>query len=372
MEKPVQRPPWLDDETELRALLGAFLDKLDARPIEAWKQAPTLKVDARRLPGLFRNDEAADTQWALLKSLHGRVLEIVPAAKRGPFDPEYVGARLRLRRDAEPVLRDWLGRPREVPYAEQWREAVERLTLPGAIAARPARVPGKTALEVAEAFARIGDLAPMGFTLRRLSARCFWGDSKFLDAREDLLLAAFPDLLLQPRPVLVHVRPAAGDAGVLFVENQDTYTRAIAGHPGEARELTLVYVAGYRGSAERIRRREGASLHYHGVDGPPPSRFEQWWFEEVDVVPRAWFWGDLDFAGMAILKMLCQRFGEVHAWEPGYRPMLRSLEAGKGHSPEMTAKQDQTDPGATGCLYADTVLLPAMRACGAFVDQEAV
>jgi hypothetical protein len=54
------------------------------------------------------------------------------------------------------------------------------------------------------------------------------------------------------------------------------------------------------------------------------------------------------------------------------RKLLSLLEAGRGHPPESADKSEQKDPGFTGCAYADEVLLPALRAHRAFVDQEAL
>jgi hypothetical protein len=82
------------------------------------------------------------------------------------------------------------------------------------------------------------------------------------------------------------------------------------------------------------------------------------------------FYGDLDFAGLAILAKLRQSFPDARAWRAGYDPLLARLEAGGGHSPAAARKQGQRDPGTTGCVYADEVLLPAIRMHYRFVDQE--
>lgn len=82
------------------------------------------------------------------------------------------------------------------------------------------------------------------------------------------------------------------------------------------------------------------------------------------------FWGDLDYAGIAILKALRLRFPGIEAWQPGYALMLKQL-AG-GHRAGDTGKQEQVDPGGSGCPYADRQLLPAMRQQGRFLDQERV
>ena len=80
--------------------------------------------------------------------------------------------------------------------------------------------------------------------------------------------------------------------------------------------------------------------------------------------------GDLDFAGMQILASLREVFAQAEAWRPGYGELIRALSEGGGHLPEMASKERQTDPGTTGCRYADDELLPLMRQRGRFVDQE--
>ena len=115
--------------------------------------------------------------------------------------------------------------------------------------------------------------------------------------------------------------------GVLFIENQDTYTQACSGQPLEVAKLALVFASGFRGSAQRVRQRDGALLHYSGCDSGGDAdvrcNFEAWWFERALPPGPCSFWGDLDFAGMQILKALRSRFGSVAAWPPGYSPCSR-------------------------------------------------
>ncbi|MCW5573268.1 MAG: hypothetical protein KIT37_09580 [Steroidobacteraceae bacterium] len=82
------------------------------------------------------------------------------------------------------------------------------------------------------------------------------------------------------------------------------------------------------------------------------------------------FYGDLDFSGLSILARLRGSFENTVAWQAGYDPMLAILENGGGHLPEAAKKGAQRDPLRTGCMYADDVLLPALRREGRFVDQE--
>ncbi len=369
-------PAWLDDAPELRKLLGTFLDRLDRQPASARKNALALTLNDKTLPELFGPGEQADRLWDWLRSLaedHG-VLAIRPDDKRNPLDPEYLGARLRLRKGGEAILRAWLGRPAGRSPLQQWRKSV---TAAGQFAGSVAKLaahrivlPGWSDAQVVAGFVCLGR-QPGGLSLRQLSSRCFAGDSKFLDNREDLIRELYPERVIAPRPVMVSVFLPARIEGVLFIENQDSYLQAVSDELGTRHKFALVYAAGFRGSAGRIRQREGVSLHYHGASAMNgQAQLEAWWFGPDTAGWPCWFWGDLDYAGMGILKAFRQRFGNMQAWQPGYRPMLDRLQKGQGHAPAMTDKQAQTDPGSTGCDYADTVLLPLMRQHGMFVDQE--
>ncbi len=373
-----QRPEWLDDEPEIVAILNAFVDKLDEKPISDRARMPSVRLNKKITPRLYRHDELADRTWALLRDLDGLVFKLVPDSRRSPYDPEYVKASLRLLEGGEVVCRVWLGRPQRKRYRQEWTAAVQARAAVFAdrgssLLERPVKVTGKSADAVVAAFARIAEFSGDNPTLRQLSARVFWGHSKVLDAREHLLAQLYPGFRIAPRPVLVHVYLPETVAGVLFIENQDTYAHALAGRPRAVNRLALVYGAGFRGSAERVRNRHGVSLHYHGEsDRSVQAQFETWWFDGRPEAWPTWFWGDLDYSGMAILKALRHRFGDMLAWAPGYDPMLKLLHEGGGHAPCLADKSEQIDPVATGCEYADKTLLPAVREVGRFVDQEVV
>ncbi len=377
-DKILPRPPWLDDELELIAALNYFLNRLDKQPASEREKMPSFKLTLKNVPKLFRQDEAADRTWALIKSLDGLLYNIRLPHKRSPYDAEFTGASLVMIESAEDSCREWLNRPVINQYQQEWEQALD--THAGAFAdkgwslrARPQKVADQSAASVVRAYASIADYLNRGFTLRQLSARCFWGNSKALDSREDVLRQLFPELQIAPRPILVNVHLPEKCNGILLIENQDNYIQALKGYPKELRNLAVIFVAGFRGSAERIRMREGVSLHYQGnYDAALKQQFESYWFAEIDSLWPVWFWGDLDFSGMAILKALRQRFAEVQAWPDGYEPLLQVLKGGGGHLPQMADKTEQIDPGFTGCVYADEELLPAIRECGRFVDQEMV
>jgi hypothetical protein len=99
------------------------------------------------------------------------------------------------------------------------------------------------------------------------------------------------------------------------------------------------------------------------------SRFESWWYDGGAGFGPQWFWGDLDFAGMQILKSLRARFAGLEAWPVGYEPLRLQLESAGGYGGRIDDAKGQVDPLVTGCAYADSLLLPAIRAFGR-QDQE--
>ncbi len=373
----IEKPRWLDDEPEIAGLLHSFIDKFNRKPADEWKQPPELKLTAVCCPKLFKQDEEADRSWLLLKQIETiGCLLIIIKPKRNPFDPEYKDARLLFELHFEESVRQWLQRPRQPLLQREWQAAVAQYSgnFPGDTAllqARPIAVADRSAAEILDGFVAIARYQSQQLTLTQISARCFWSQSKFLDGREPLITTLYPDLQLTPQPIIINVHLPIQIDGVLLIENQDSYCSAINGKPAAANNLALVYCAGFRGSAQRIRNATGVSFHYQG-DCSRQTEFEAWWLSETWSGPALHFWGDLDYSGMAILKALRQRFDLIEAWQPGYEPMLQQLHEGNGHTALQSNKDEQSDPHLTGCNYADNSLLPALRVAELFVDQETV
>lgn len=371
----MDRPLWLQDEADVCALLNAVLDRFDQQSGEVRQRAILLPAE-KYLTALRRGDEQADQIWALVNELSCQGVLAIRYARLNPYDSQWQGAKLAFSPDIEPTLRLWLGRPASVSQMLLWRQAVEKHAqcFPAGhepLLARRIVVPGRTAEEVISAFATLAQVCRPA-TLRQLSTCAFWGNSKILDDRGDLVAALFPQLEVRERPVVVAAYLPDRIDGVLFIENLDTYSAAIEGQPAATCNHALIYMAGFMGTALRIRSMQGARLHFAG---PGRGRFgeelERWWFEAAAFNNRLHFWGDLDFAGMQILKSLRQRFGSVEAWRPGYEPMLADLRAARlGVAADCNIER-QVDPVATGCAFADDVLLPAIRERG-FWDQERI
>ncbi|QTK37699.1 hypothetical protein [Xanthomonas citri] len=238
------------------------------------------------------------------------------------------------------------------------------------------------------------ELCRLGQTmaLREASARAFQGRSKVLDHREELLrllgssagqfTEAPIQLLLAPPSSRKLTDAIDGETRalteVLFIENLVTFEHmADARIPGWESSL-LVYAAGFRGSARRLRSRIGCRLY---LREPAFAAWlpviEAWLFGSRDddrnlPTVSVHFFGDLDYSGMQILASLREVFPKARAWHPGYVQLSSLLVVGGGHLPEMATKAQQVDPGHTGCAYADDELLPLLRSKGRFIDQEAL
>lgn len=204
------------------------------------------------------------------------------------------------------------------------------------------------------------------------------GQSKILDTRErHELIANFLGLEECPFPLtpvqLQIFLPRSGFSGVLFIENQATFEQAIRSDDGRFSSLALVFAAGFKGSAKRLRTRSGSSLYFSELGDlslVSTSFFANWLYQEK-IMP-SWFWGDLDYAGMQILQVLRSSFSDLTAWQEGYAPMHAALLNGGGHAPEQAGKELQKKIERTGCAYADTFLLPILGTSRRFADQEMI
>lgn len=363
--------PLLTEETH--ALLHRLLDKADSGRMR-WQ----LKCSARETPELydFADQSQVDVVWDDLQHLAKiGVLDLKLKARQRPGNNDYDDGLIQLKYEAEETVRLWLERPAFDPRQHLWNTALARYLEVfedggDALRREVLRFPGRTYEQLAAAFAAIPAALTHPMTLRQLSARCFWGASKFLDRRDLLLFTTFPSLAhkIVSRPLLLSVYLPEQFEEILFVENQDTYLGLVAQTPAKT---GLIYLAGFRGAALRVREAGQAVFSYVNLVSPTErERFIEFWLGHRQL--PSYFWGDLDFAGMAILAALKQVFPGVEAWQPGYQPMVEMLRDGRGHSSIGGDKEKQYHPGGTQCPYADYVLMPAMEEQLAFVDQEAV
>jgi hypothetical protein len=363
------------EEPAVRALLDRLIDLLDRTPLAERARPPGFRVNHRELPTFFALEDAQDRRlvWSFIEQLRkAEWIQITGKHHRADQAPWEVAPRLTLVPQAERAVRAALGRETvETPYARQWRDAVLAAAPRFAgdvqpLSRTPIEVPDATPEQIIDRIRQMADLAP-GTLTREASARYLWGLSKLLDNRFDAVNAALGQAVLREKPLLVNVHvPSRALHEVLFIENEVSYLMAIAACPSWR---ALVWSSGFMASARRLREPGGMTLHATAASARDGLIRLDALLKSAEDLPFAFF-GDLDYAGMRILRQLRESFPSMGAWLAGYRVLLHQLERGEGHAPEAGDKAGQTDPESTGCMFADGTILPAIRALGRFVDQE--
>lgn len=362
-----------------------ILQGLLERYLASGDHARPLRLDERRVPQFSRSARPgeADGTWEALKAFESAGLVAIDPVRHRPGRAAY---------ELAPLVRLVPGQAAAVacligfaidkdPWLQAWIEACETATwLPESaralLATRPHRIGTRAPLEVLEAWRRVVSRDEPVAYVREASAKAFWGVSKALDERVELanlLRRAFglPALLESPLQLIVHACGGSEGSGVLFIENQASFEAAKVGAFAPAARFDLVFSAGFRASASRLRHAATASVYPSDSSNQVHvARFKAWLFSSRTDIPT-YFWGDLDFAGLTILKGLRSVFPGMRAWADGYDPLVALLRQGKGHALiDDPRKGDQKKPGHIGCAYADTVLMPAIEETGLFHDQE--
>lgn len=375
-------PLWLTSP-DVRQLLNLLVDRLDGAEQRGSGKAQSVALTEKTWPGLFEaNFESRKEElWEhVIEMSAWGWLQVKPHSALRSASGYAESPRITVLR--EDAVRQAVSRPERVKSSvERWREAVET----GLNASNEVKrtvgdfcidMPDHPMAEVVLRLNKLSDFASRPMLLREVSTQLFWGMSKVLDKRQGLVAAMlgldecpFPESPIQLQVYL----PAAGYSSVLFIENQMSYEQALRSPTGAFAGLALVYASGFKGSAQRLRTSTGCSLFYSNkgvLGGEPAAAFERWLFDRPLVATPVHFWGDLDYSGMRILTAMRASFAGLTAWEPGYVPMLQALLEGKGHSPEAAEKAGQRPLSATGCEFADRMLLPALASHGQYLDQE--
>jgi hypothetical protein len=373
-----------------RRVLTKALDRLDRASAEARTNDVRIMLDAETAPEIFEAQTSGDRQlaWHVLETLQEHGLGTIAfglAPRHGAAHERKPAFVISL--GAEDLIRAVYGRPKPgLGYGRTWQNLVDSSDLNETaklvIRRLPISVSGRSAQEVFDRLLSIRERHDPddGVLLREASAKAFWGLSKVLDNRQELV-AALLNLEVCPyleQPVHLNVHFAGPYSGkLLFIENKTSFERAIrdiqlsAPGPTAFEGFAVIYSSGYVGSSKHLRTARNVRLFYSLDEVSLPENVDTFradLFSAADVDTQ--FWGDLDFAGMAILRHLRETFPSASAWRPGYMAMVAHLVAGIGHTPEEARKDGQRAVMTTGCRFADETLLPAIRNHGRFVDQE--
>lgn len=373
-------PLWVGSP-EIQSLLHLLVDRLDSAQARG-TMVQSVALTDKTWPGLYGapRESRKEALWENVQQLcQWGWLKVTPIGAVSSVCGYDHSPRVSVM--DETSVRKAVARPERIRSpVERWREAIDQ-HLQGSLAVKKAAgefcidMPERSMNEVVERLNALKSIAGSPLLLREVSARLFWGMSKVLDNRQGLVAALLEadECPFAESPIQLQVYlPDAGFSGVLFIENMMSFEQANRSGSNVFSNLALVYASGFKGSAQRLRRREGASLYYSSkgmLGGPAKDVFESWLFDGKPETP-AFFWGDLDWSGMRILAAMRSTFPSLGAWQPGYAPMLAHLVAGQGHSPEAADKKGQRALQASGCPFADAHLLPELFRQERFVDQE--
>lgn len=306
---------------------------------------------------------------AEIEELGGRgVLKVSPAGRDTVMKVE-VGDLSTLRR--------LTGTPEpQLPYRREWEAAVREAfagrepAVIEAVARLELSIPGKPAKEVATRLSSLDQYTGKGLSIREVSARLFWGMSKVLDCRQQLIASVLDsdDCPFPCSPVVLNVKLSSRGTSVMFIENLDTFEKVTRRDP----PFHVVYASGFRASAKRVRTREGSTVFFHAEsDFSQAPSFLAWLYKEAPEID-CFLWGDLDFAGMSILRASREAFPRMTAWRAGYELMMDAAVRGVAHSLEMAGKSGQQVIDLVGCEYSDERVITFLKQYNHFVDQEAV
>lgn len=367
---------------ELVSFLERLVDRMDAAELRGASKAQSVPLNIKTWPELVEARYESDKEglWAEACQLHALGwIRLTPEAAARSTSGYARDVRVSVLNPLE--VRSAVGRAERVKSAaERWREAVSE-HLEGSPDTK--QVVGVYCIELsgrstAEVVQRLNDLhrfKDQPLLLREVSARLFWGMSKVLDGRQGMVAAVLgqPECPFPESPVQLLVQLPVGELlGALFIENQMSFEQAARSGSARLDGFALVYTSGFKGSAQRIRSAGGSSVYYSprgAVSSECRGAFESWLYAKAETFP-SYFWGDLDWSGMGILRAMRMSFPNMQAWQDGYSPMLQSLFSGQGHAPNEADKHGQVPIALTGCPYADSQLIPALRSTGNFVDQE--
>jgi len=375
------RPLWLSSEA-VGNLLNLLVDRLDSADHRGSSRTQSVSLTEKTWPALYRSpfESHKEELWEhVVEMCRWGWLQVKPdIAIRSQSG---YASQPRITVVNEPAVREAVGRPQRLKSSnERWREAVEKhlqasVDVKQAVGEFCIDMPDRSMDEVVQRLNRLPELAERPLLLREVSAQLFWGMSKVLDKRQALVAAVLgvDECPFSESPIQMQVfLPLGGLEAVLFIENQMSFEQAIRSTSGVFRRLALVFASGFKGSAQRLRTPQTVSVYYSqrgDLDSVGRKIFETWLGTLGDDLP-VYFWGDLDWSGMRILRAMRASFPQLRAWEPGYVRMRDTLLQGAGHSPEAADKKGQMPVLDTGCSYADAQLIPALQAKGKFLDQE--
>lgn len=205
-------PFWLKVPGVLQ-FLNHLVDRLDVADAQGKPLVKSIRLDAKSFPALFKAsfEEERERNWAYLQQMEAWGWFVLKTDRQLPGRAPYeCNPRAVIRNEA--AIRQVTERPERVrPYGEQWREAVEAYlevddSVKEAVARMKVEIPGRSAEDVVRRLSLLPSHVDEPLLLREVSARLFWGLSKVLDGRQQLVAAVlgqdecpFPEMPVSTR-----------------------------------------------------------------------------------------------------------------------------------------------------------------------------
>lgn len=363
-------------DISITTVCNRLLDKLDKQPMSQRSNNLTIPIDEKQFSELYSPSEI-DEDIRLEEKIHALIslglFEVQQTKKKAYLPLSQRNARLVFNADFEENLRVFYNREIE---QDNWLEALNEKNVPDKkllefFRNNPLKVKNKSDEEVVQQLLRWSKNIESN-SARRESARCFWGLSKIFDNQE--AYKTYFNLGDMSVSLLLYMQTSMVNE-VLFIENKDTFYEVCDSKNEIFKNSVIIYASGYQASAKRIRQRNGSTMYLESSSGHTQESFEKfevWFYRENNEKISVYFWGDLDYEGIHILKALKVNFENIDAWENAYRIMLEEVKKGFGHTPEMSGKERQilVQNKLLGCHYADKVLIPRLLNKALFLDQE--
>lgn len=357
-------------------IITVFLKNLEKTPMNIRNRPPSLRIDGKneyfnelRSPSFIGGEVVAEED---LKACEALDVIKIKYKDNNTFSP--LGYR-KASVEFNPLFEERCRKALNLELSnatEEWNNAINQSQLSHSIKevlkkGTPIKIEGKTPSEIVQRIDAYYKKERSGDFVRMASASMFWGLSKALDNRPDI----WHCLNILPAPITLNAWGFDNASKkILFIENKQTFEAAQL-KPEIFGEFILVYSSGYAGTGIRLNNSLGRSIYF----STKSKRVD----EHTDTLEncldgntsiKTFFWGDLDYEGINIFLSLKKLIPSTSLWDKGYSAMLSSLKD-KGHTPTQSKKEGQADPGETGIMHIDNILLPLIRRNG-FFDQEGI
>ncbi|MDY0051908.1 MAG: hypothetical protein RBR65_05135 [Aliarcobacter sp.] len=358
---------------DISKVLNKILNKLDKIAVGDRANRLTLVINEGNFPSLYEPQEINDDielENNINLLIKEKIFDLQQNKKSECLPLCDKKAKLIFNYDSENILRTFYNREIKV---DDWADILENYfpkdsELYCLLKNNLFKIEGKSNNEIIEKLSIWINQDKKSNSQRQESARCFWGLSKIFDKRDE-----FNNYFaLESMSITLLIHPKSNSIkDILFIENLDTFHSVIESTNSIFDDFVLIYSAGYKLGAKRIRNRNGSKMFFTDdciFSKETKEEFISWFYFEKGMNINTFFWGDLDYSGIDILASLKTNFSNLRAWEEAYSKMLDALDF--GHPPIMAKKENQREPRVTGCNYADNILLPALKEKKLFLDQE--